>query len=146
MDRTKASVKPLKEGSATVTVASEGEQEMALCDITIKAVKKEPENVAASRKSGMSGAGIRVFSAAGKEIKNSRFCQHEKTGTKEFLLNVKKGQAPSPGRCTGPSACLFALLFISSRRPQQFQMNFCLPQKGAIHRLRRLGRGALRRG
>ncbi|MDY4166044.1 MAG: hypothetical protein SOY27_00965 [Fournierella sp.] len=61
MDGTKASVKPLKEGSATVTVASEGEQEMALCNITIKAVKKEPENVAASRKSGMSGAGIRAF-------------------------------------------------------------------------------------
>lgn len=61
VDGTKASVKPLKERSATVTVASEGEQEMALCDITIKAVKKEPENVAVSRKSGMSGAGIRAF-------------------------------------------------------------------------------------
>lgn len=62
VDGTKAIVKPLKEGSTTVTVAAEGGQEIALCSITIKSVKKETENTAAiSHESGVSGAGICAF-------------------------------------------------------------------------------------
>lgn len=48
MDGTKASVKPLKEGSTTVTIAAEGRQEIALCNITVKVAKKELENVSAA--------------------------------------------------------------------------------------------------
>ena len=59
MDGTKASVKPLKEGSTTVTIAAEGRQEIALCNITIKVAKKERENVSAAPcESGGSSAGI----------------------------------------------------------------------------------------
>ena len=59
MDGTKASVKPLKEGSTTVTIAAEGRQEIALCNITVKVVKKERENVSAAPcESGGSSAGI----------------------------------------------------------------------------------------
>ena len=59
MDGTKASVKPLKEGSTTVTIAAEGRQEIALCNITVKVAKKELENVSAALcESGGSSAGI----------------------------------------------------------------------------------------
>ena len=59
MDGTKASVKPLKEGSTTVTIAAEGSQEIALCNITVKVAKKELENVSAAPcESGGSSAGI----------------------------------------------------------------------------------------
>lgn len=59
MDGTKASVKPLKEGSTTVTIAAEGRQEIALCNITIKVAKKELENVSAAPcESGGSSTGI----------------------------------------------------------------------------------------
>ncbi len=59
MDGTKASVKPLKEGSTTVTIAAEGRQEIALCNITIKVAKKEMENVSAAPcESGGSSTGI----------------------------------------------------------------------------------------
>lgn len=70
VDGTKAIVKPLKEGSTTVTVAAEGGQEIALCSITIKAVKKETENTAAiSHGSGVSGAGICAFFRSRKRNK-----------------------------------------------------------------------------
>lgn len=59
MDGTKASVKPLKEGSTTVTIAAEGRQEIALCNITVKVAKKERENVSAAPcESGGSSTGI----------------------------------------------------------------------------------------
>ena len=61
-DGTRVSVKPLKEGSATVTVATEGNQGMALCNITVKAVEKNREAAVAAEADSCAGsAGIRVF-------------------------------------------------------------------------------------
>lgn len=69
-DGTKASVKPLKEGSATVTVAADDEQEIALCSITVRAVEDKKKGTAAAESEKYTGgAGIRAFFSSRKRNK-----------------------------------------------------------------------------
>lgn len=104
-DGTKASIKPLKEGSTTVTVAAEGGQETALCNITVKAVEKSG-NVSRRQclRIARAAQGFELFPQRKKKEILVRSIMGGKAGINRFPPNQIR-QAPRPGRYTGQSAC-----------------------------------------
>lgn len=97
-DGTKASIKPLKEGSTTVTVAAEGGQETALCNITVKAVEKKRECIAAAMPENCAGsAGIRAFSAE-KEERNTSPFHHGRKGRNQSVSPQSNKTGAPPGQ------------------------------------------------
>ena len=97
-DGTKASIKPLKEGSTTVTVAAEGGQETALCNITVKAVEKKRECIASAMPENCAGsAGIRAFSAE-KEERNTSPFHHGRKGRNQSVSPQSNKTGAPPGQ------------------------------------------------
>ena len=87
-------------------MAAEGGQETALCNITVKAVEKKRECIAAAMPENCAGsAGIRAFSAE-KEERNTSPFHHGRKGRNQSVPPPNQiRQAPRPGRYTGQSAC-----------------------------------------